>query len=99
MRADCIDAGGRAAAPNITPDPATGIGDGTAAELFTYLSTGRRPDGRYADQPMLEVLGTSVMPLTPADRRALTTYLRTLPPVFRDVYTRYDLFEPSWLRQ
>jgi len=85
--------------PNITPDPVTGIGAWTDGELFAYLSTGRRPDGRHAGQPMLEVLGTSIMPLTPADRRALTTYLRSLPPVFHDVYTRYDPFEPSWLRQ
>jgi mono/diheme cytochrome c family protein len=85
--------------PNITPDPATGIGDWTAAQLFAYLSTGQRPDGGHAGQPMMEVLATSIMPLTPADRRALTTYLRSLPPVFHDVYTRYDPFEPSWLRQ
>jgi mono/diheme cytochrome c family protein len=85
--------------PNITPDPETGIGGWTAGELFTYLSTGRRPDGRHASQPMLEVLGTSIMPLTPADRRALAIYLRSLPAVFHDVYTRYDPFEPSWLRQ
>jgi mono/diheme cytochrome c family protein len=85
--------------PNITPDPATGIGDWTTGELFTYLSTGRRPDGRYASPPMLEVLGTSIMPLTESDRRALASYLRSLPPIFHDVTTRYDPFAPSWLRE
>ena len=85
--------------PNITPDRRTGIGDWSAGELFSYLSTGRRPDGRYAGQPMLEVLGTSIMPLTASDRWALTGYLRSLSPVSRDVYTRYDPFGPSWLRQ
>lgn len=85
--------------PNITPDPATGIGAWTDDELFVYLSTGRRPDGRIASLPMLEVLGTSIMALTPADRRALAVYLRSVPPVFHDVYTRYDLFEPSWWRE
>jgi mono/diheme cytochrome c family protein len=84
--------------PNITPDSATGIGDWTAEELFTFLSTGRRPDGRYSGPLMLEVLGTSIMPLTEPDRRALATYLRSLPPVRHDVITRYDPFAPSWLR-
>jgi len=84
--------------PNITPDPVTGIGAWTDGELFAYLSTGRRPDGRHAGQPMLEVLGTSIMPLTESDRRALATYLRSLPPVRHDVITRYDPFAPSWLR-
>ncbi|MGB7933558.1 MAG: cytochrome c [Gammaproteobacteria bacterium] len=85
--------------PNITPDPATGIGEWTTGELFTYLSIGQRPDGRYASQPMLEVLGTSIMPLTESDRHALASYLQSLPPVRHDVYTRYDPFAPSWLRE
>jgi mono/diheme cytochrome c family protein len=85
--------------PNITPDPATGIGEWTTGELFTYLSIGRRPDGRYASQPMLEVLGTSIMPLTESDRHALASYLRSLSPVRHDVYTRYDPFTPSWWRE
>jgi mono/diheme cytochrome c family protein len=85
--------------PNITPDAATGIGGWTAGDLYTFLSTGRRPKGRYAAPPMMEVLGTSVMPLTESDRRALATYLRSVPPVFHDVYTRYDPFAPTWWRQ
>jgi mono/diheme cytochrome c family protein len=85
--------------PNITPDSATGIGEWTGRELYAYLSTGRRPDGRYASLPMLEVLGTSIMTLTESDRHALATYLRSLPAVSHDLYPRYDPFAPSWLRQ
>jgi hypothetical protein len=48
---------------------------------------------------MLEVLGSSIMPLTVSDRHALANYLRSLPPIRHDVYTRYDPFAPSWLRQ
>jgi mono/diheme cytochrome c family protein len=85
--------------PNITADPETGIGRWTKEDLFTYLSTGRRPDGRYARSLMMEVLGTSVMPLTKSDRRALATYLRSVPPITHDVYTRYDPFASSWWRE
>jgi hypothetical protein len=48
---------------------------------------------------MLEVLGTSIMPLTESDRHALASYLRSLSPVRHDVYTRYDPFTPSWWRE
>jgi mono/diheme cytochrome c family protein len=85
--------------PNITPDAATGIGGWTTADLYTYLSTGRGPAGRFASPPMVNVLGTSIMPLTDYDRRALATYLRSVPPVYHDVYTRYDPFAPAWWRE
>ena len=85
--------------PNITPDPATGIGNWTEADLFAFLSTGRRPDGGYPGAFMLEVLGTSIMPLTDYDRRALAIYLRSLPPVPHDMDVVYEPFDPSWLNE
>ena len=33
-------------APNLTPDPETGLGKWTEAQIATALKTGRRPDGR-----------------------------------------------------
>src|SRR5499425_1291765 len=36
------------AAPNITPDKATGIGSWTEEQIATYLATGNRPDGDVA---------------------------------------------------
>jgi mono/diheme cytochrome c family protein len=33
-------------APNLTPDPETGLGKWTEAQIVTALQTGKRPDGR-----------------------------------------------------
>lgn len=78
--------------PNITMDDTTGVGRWTPAQLQTFLSTGRRPDGSYAGPLMSEVLATSSMSLTAADRRALATYLRSLPPIHHDIHYRFDPF-------
>jgi mono/diheme cytochrome c family protein len=64
--------------PNLTPDPETGLGRWTAAQIATAVRTGVRPDGR--------VLST-VMPwqafshLESGDLAAIVAYLRQLPPV------------------
>jgi mono/diheme cytochrome c family protein len=78
--------------PNITMDPETGIGHWTPAQHREFLATGRRPDGSYPGPLMSEVLATSAMSLSPADRRALAAYLRSLPPVRHDIGSRYDPF-------
>src|SRR5262245_23767358 len=49
-------------APNITPDPETGIGKWSDAEIRTALLTGKRPDGVQ----LAEIMPTSFYPiLTP----------------------------------
>ena len=65
-------------APNITPDPETGIGKWSEADLKRALRTGYRPDGaRLAE----------VMPygyyeiLTPRDLDGIVAYLRSIPPI------------------
>jgi len=64
--------------PNLTPDPATGLGKWTEAEIVTALTTGVRPDGRIL---------ASIMPwrsfahLTPSDALAIAAYLKSLKPV------------------
>jgi mono/diheme cytochrome c family protein len=84
---------GGARAPNITPDPHTGIGNWSHQDLTTFLATGQRPDGRYTQGVMAEVLARSVMSLTENDRRSLATYLLSIPPVRHDVDSPLDPFE------
>ena len=68
--------------PNLTPDPETGLGRWSAAEIITAVRTGVRPDGRVL---------APVMPyhsygrLTDADAQALAAYLKTLTPVRHQV--------------
>jgi mono/diheme cytochrome c family protein len=65
-------------APNITPDPETGIGKWTDAQIKTALLTGKRPDGVQ----LAEVMPTSFYPiLTPGDLNGIVAYLRSLKPV------------------
>jgi mono/diheme cytochrome c family protein len=88
------------AVPNITPNDVTGIGAWTQQEVVDFLNTGKRPDGRYTGGLMVELLGTSIMPLSDPDKHALATYLRTLSPIHYDVYFSYDPFEAeSYLDQ
>ena len=72
------------AAPNITPDKATGIGDWTEDQIVTYLATGNRRDGDVAGGLMGEnIQGTlaGYKDMTPADLRAIAQYLKSLPAV------------------
>jgi mono/diheme cytochrome c family protein len=68
-------------APNITPDPETGIGKWSAAELANYLKTGTDPSGDVAGSLMAEVIEHSTSKLTEGDIAAIVEYVRTLPPV------------------
>ena len=72
------------AAPNITPDPTTGIGDWTEEQIVTYLGTGNRPDGDVAGGLMGgNIQGTlaGYKDMTPADQRAIARYLKSIPAV------------------
>jgi len=72
------------AAPNITPDPTTGIGDWTEEQIVTYLGTGNRPDGDVAGGLMGgNIQGTlaGYKDMTPADLRAIARYLKSIPAV------------------
>ena len=65
-------------APNITPDPETGIGGWTEAQFVAAMRHGRAPDGSpyYPAFPY-----TSYTRMTEADLGALKAYLDTVPPV------------------
>jgi mono/diheme cytochrome c family protein len=67
-------------APNITSDPAHGIGRWTDAELYDYLRTGHAAGHGSAGGPMGEAVANSLQYLTPKDTKALITYLRSVPP-------------------
>jgi mono/diheme cytochrome c family protein len=85
--------------PNITQDRETGIGGWTPAEQRTFLASGRLPDGGFTGPLMAEVLGTSSMSLSEADREALATYLRSLPPIRHDIHYRFDPFADRDIRE
>jgi mono/diheme cytochrome c family protein len=68
----------RAVAPNITPDPETGIGRWTDAEIATAIREGLRPDGSIIGPPMPIALYRG---LSDRDLTAIVVYLRTVPPV------------------
>jgi mono/diheme cytochrome c family protein len=65
-------------APNITPDPDTGIGKWTDAQIKTALRKGKRPDGSN----LAPIMPTGFYELlTDKDVDAIVAYLRTVKPV------------------
>ncbi|MGQ0676926.1 MAG: c-type cytochrome [Rhodospirillales bacterium] len=84
IQAGMAFAGGAApegAAPNLTPDPETGLGKWSADDMAELLKSGMTPDGDFVGSEMTEVVANSTGKLTDADRRAIIAYLRSLPPV------------------
>lgn len=68
----------RAVASNITPDPETGIGRWTDAELARAIREGLRPDGSLIGPPMPFAFYRG---LADRDLAAIVVYLRSVPPV------------------
>lgn len=65
-------------APNITPDPDTGIGKWSDADIKKVLRTGIRPNGT----PVAMVMPTDFYEIiTERDTDAIVAYLRTLKPI------------------
>jgi mono/diheme cytochrome c family protein len=64
--------------PNITPDPETGIGGWTDAQIIAAIREGRRPDGRIIGPPMPIGLYRD---MSDADAQAIVAYLRQVAPV------------------
>jgi mono/diheme cytochrome c family protein len=85
-----------AAVPNITPDPETGIGKWTDAQIAQALREGRRPDGSLIGPAMPF---QSYRSLADDDVKAIIAYLRTVPAVYNPskVKSQYDKpFPVSW---
>lgn len=72
-------------APNITPDPQTGIGPWTPVDLVYYLQTGFKPDGDDTQGLMAELIDNGYQYMSRADLEALAAYLRSLPPMVNQV--------------
>ncbi|MBR0673872.1 cytochrome c [Neoroseomonas soli] len=68
----------RAVASNITPDPETGIGRWTDAQLARAIREGIRPDGSLIGPPMPFELYRGI---SDSDVAAMVAYLRTVAPV------------------
>lgn len=62
--------------PNLTPDPETGLGGWSEAEIVRAVRTGQRPDGRE----LVVMPWRSYAALTDEDAAALAAYLKSLPP-------------------
>jgi len=63
---------------NITPDPETGIGKWSDADIKRALTEGLRPDGRRLAPPMPFPFFKN---MTGEDLDAVVAYLRTIPPI------------------
>lgn len=64
--------------PNITPDPQTGIGKWSEAQIVTALRDGKRPDGTTIGPPMpLEFYRE----ISDRDAAAIAAYLHTMRPI------------------
>jgi mono/diheme cytochrome c family protein len=67
--------------PNISPDPATGIGKWSAQEFYTMMHTGRGRDGKLLYPAMPFANYTKV---TREDSDAIYAYLMSVRPVVRE---------------
>ncbi len=81
--------------PNISPDPADGIGGWSEADFVTALWKGTSPSGRHLF-PAFPY--TSYQHMELADVRDLFAYLKTLPPVAGRA-RRHDLAFPFNIRR
>jgi mono/diheme cytochrome c family protein len=63
---------------NITPDPDTGIGKWSDAEIKKALTDGVRPDGRHLSPPMPYPFFKN---MTDEDLNAVIAFIRTIPPI------------------
>jgi cytochrome c553 len=77
---DVIDSDlpGHVIAPNITPDPDTGIGKWSEADIVVSLRNGKRPDGSIIGPPMPIPMYRQ---LSDKDAEAIAAYLHGLSPV------------------
>ncbi len=80
--AGAADGPGGEPVSNITPHPKTGIGEWEPGDIAELLKTGGKPDGDDVWGTLMgEVVENSTSHLSPADRRAIAQYLRTLTSI------------------
>jgi mono/diheme cytochrome c family protein len=78
--------------PNLTPDPVSGIGRWSEADIVKAIRTGVTPDGRQLNPMMPYAVAFHVM--TDQDAGDIARFLRSLPPV-RSGRPRNPPFNPS----
>jgi mono/diheme cytochrome c family protein len=66
--------------PNITPDPETGIGKWSEADIINLLKDGQTPEFDFVGGAMAEIVKNTSR-LDDADRQAIAVYLRSLPAI------------------
>ncbi|MCX8099767.1 MAG: cytochrome c [Geminicoccaceae bacterium] len=71
---------GKEVIPNITSDPAKGIGKWSTNDLLGLLVIGIKPDGDFVGGDMAKVVRNGTAKLPESDREAIAEYLRSLPP-------------------
>jgi len=68
-------------APNITPDPDTGIGKWSESQITDVLKSGLLPDGDFVGGAMTDVVNQSTSHLTDDDLKAIAVYLKSVKPI------------------
>lgn len=80
--------------PNITPDPKTGIGEWSENDIVSLLQTGFLPNADNVQGLMALVIEGvpegGYKDMIQADARAVTRYLKRLPPIAHRVERRKD---------
>jgi mono/diheme cytochrome c family protein len=66
--------------PNITSDRESGIGKWSEDDIVTLLKDGQMPDFDFVGGAMAEIVRNTSR-LDDSDRRAIASYLRSLPPI------------------
>ncbi|MBT5047392.1 MAG: c-type cytochrome [Rhodospirillaceae bacterium] len=69
------------AVPNIRSDDGNGIRAWSMEQIEIYLESGEDPEGDYAGSLMFDVVDMGTDQLSNADRSAISTYLKALPPI------------------
>jgi mono/diheme cytochrome c family protein len=72
-------------APNITPDPETGVGEWSVEDMTWFLETGIKPDGDDTQGSMSEVIEHGYSQLEGSDREAIAVFVRSLPAIVHEV--------------
>jgi mono/diheme cytochrome c family protein len=74
--------------PNITPDPATGIGGWERSDLAELLKTRSAPDGSEVKGAMRETIEDGLKYLSAADRDAIAEYVLSQKPIIHEVSSK-----------
>jgi mono/diheme cytochrome c family protein len=66
--------------PNITSHAADGVGKWSVSDIEYFLEIGMLPDGDFVGSSMSDIIDNNTARLTPGDRLAIATYLKSVAP-------------------